>query len=181
MNKHSGALAAAQSYSGMDKLSIQITRGNIRTVAVGGEVYGSVVDVIAIFRPENKNPRQYWKDHKAQILAKDPDENGVVKPDDELVANLYQLKLTAGDGKERLTDVAPLWVLFYIAITVNQEFRKQVAKFTAAEIKYRMGNVSRGCEWAADSIHEAMKTLSPPDDETPREAMGYSRNKSSAE
>lgn len=136
---------------GMDSVHNLIQDGFIRPIEVNGELYGSLVDIITIFKSDIKNPRQYWKDHKQQILAKD---DGT--PDPELVANLYQLKIPAADGKKYKTDVAPLWVCVYIAMTINQEFRKRLAKFTAVEIKHRMVNVARGMEWAADTTHAAL-------------------------
>lgn len=135
----------------MDSVHNLIQDGFIRPIKVDGETYGSLVDIIAVFKPNIKNPRQYWKDHKTQILAND---DGA--PDSELVANLYQLKIPASDGKKYKTDVAPLWVCVYVAMTINQEFRKRLAKFTAVEIKHRMVNVARGIEWAADTTHTAL-------------------------
>jgi hypothetical protein len=131
--------------SGMDCVANLIHDGFIRPIDVNGEQYGSLVDVMEVFSG-TKNPRQYWKDHKKQILTDDP----------ELVENVYQLKLPAADGKNYKTDVAPLWVCVFVALTINHDFRKRLAKFTASEIKYRMGNVARGSEWAADSIHRQM-------------------------
>jgi hypothetical protein len=93
-----------------------------------------------------KNPRQYWKDHKDAILADDP----------ELVANLYQLKLVAADGKLRLTDVAPLKTCVFVALTINHDLRKQFAGISAAQIAYRMSNIAKGMEWAADTIHQQL-------------------------
>lgn len=140
--------------AGMDCVFNLIQDGHIRPIEVGGRKLGSLVDVVSVFAGV-KNPRQYWKDHKKQLLSKNPLRRNA-EADPELVANLYQLKLKASDGKSYKTDVAPLWVCVYVAMTINAEFRKRMAKFTAAEIKYRMGNVSRGFEWAADTIRESL-------------------------
>ena len=57
----------------------------------------SVVDVIAVLT-ESTDARTYWK-----VLK-----NRLVKEGNETVTNCNQLKLPAGDGKMRLTDVADL-------------------------------------------------------------------------
>ncbi len=147
---------------GLDAFSQVVIANQDRIVMVNGEPCGSPIDVIAKFK-DVKNPRQYWKDHKKQLLSKDPDVKNS-EPDPELVANLYQLKIPAADGKLYKTDLAPLWVCIYIAATINQPFRKGLAKFTAADIKYRMVNVANGYEWAADGIHEIVKRLPPVSD-----------------
>lgn len=57
----------------------------------------SVVDVVAVLteQPEYDAARKYWKVLKGRLK-----EEG-----SELVTNCYQLKMTAKDGKKRLTDV----------------------------------------------------------------------------
>jgi hypothetical protein len=72
---------------GLDAVANLIHDGFIRPIVVNGEQYGSLVDVMSVFSGA-KNPRQYWKDHKRQLLHDDP----------ELVENLYRLKLPASDS-----------------------------------------------------------------------------------
>ena len=55
----------------------------------------SIIDVIAVLT-ESENPRKYWNKLKQRLL-----EEG-----NETVTNCHQLKMTAADGKQRLTDVA---------------------------------------------------------------------------
>lgn len=57
--------------------------------------YFSIVDVVRILTGTD-NPRRYWSDLKRKIS-----EEG-----SELYAKIVQLKMTAEDGKQRLTDVA---------------------------------------------------------------------------
>lgn len=57
--------------------------------------YFSIIDVIEIL-VENKRPRKYWSDLKAKLT----------KEGSELSEKIGQLKMTAPDGKSRLTDVA---------------------------------------------------------------------------
>ena len=60
------------------------------------EWYFSVVDVIRVLTG-SENPRRYWSDLKRKLKAE-----GAV----ELYEKIVQLKMTASDGKKRLTDVA---------------------------------------------------------------------------
>lgn len=57
--------------------------------------YFSIIDVIEILA-ENSRPRKYWSDLKAKLL----------KEGSEVSEKIGQLKMTAPDGKLRLTDVA---------------------------------------------------------------------------
>jgi DNA-damage-inducible protein D len=58
----------------------------------------SVVDIIQVLtqQPDFQGARKYWKVLKGRLA----------KEGSELVTNCYQLKMTASDGKQRLTDVA---------------------------------------------------------------------------
>ena len=58
----------------------------------------SVVDIIQVLtqQPEYQSARKYWKVLKGRLA----------KEGSELVSKCYQLKMTADDGKQRLTDVA---------------------------------------------------------------------------
>jgi hypothetical protein len=140
---------------GLDCISNLFFDGYMRPIAaVNGVPCGSMVDLMTVFS-ESKNPRQYWKDHKAKFIGND-------EVSKELVENLYRLKVRAPDGKMRETDVAPLWVCIFIAMRMDTPngrlLAREVAKCRATlmDIKYRMGNIGRGMEWAADSIHQDM-------------------------
>lgn len=136
---------------GIDCINNLIQDGHLRTILYNGELYGSLINIIQVLKPGIKNHRQYWKDHKRQLLAKD---DGEIDP--ELVANLYQLSLPASDGKMYKTDVAPLMVCVYVAGKINQEFYKRMSAFTAYGIKYRFLNLASGKEWHADTVHAKM-------------------------
>lgn len=60
------------------------------------EWYFSIVDVCEVLSG-TENPRRYWSDLKRKLKAE-----GAV----EVYENIVQLKMTAPDGKKRLTDVA---------------------------------------------------------------------------
>lgn len=134
---------------GMDCIANLIHDKFIRPIDVNGEQYGSLVDLMAVFGDTDR-PRKYWNDRKKALLSKDT----------ELSESIGQLKLVAEDGKKRQTDVAPLWACVFVVLLMDTpkatEFKKRMAKFTASEIKYRMGNIARGSEWAADSIHKEL-------------------------
>lgn len=65
------------------------------------EWYFSVVDVIAILT-DSENPRRYWSDLKRKLNAEGS----------QLYADIVQLKMTASDGKMRLTDCLTTEQLF---------------------------------------------------------------------
>lgn len=71
------------------------------------EWYFSVVDVIAVLtdQPTARNASTYWA-----VLKKRLKEEGA----SELLTNCKQLKMTASDGKKRLTDVADMEQLLRI-------------------------------------------------------------------
>lgn len=62
------------------------------------EWYFSIVDVVSVLtdQPDYNKARKYWNKLKQRLK-----EDG-----NETVTNCHQLKLTAADGKKRLTDVA---------------------------------------------------------------------------
>lgn len=59
------------------------------------EWYFSVVDVVVVLT-ESKNPAAYWRKLKQRMK----------KEGNETVTNCHGLKMTAADGKKRMTDVA---------------------------------------------------------------------------
>ena len=58
----------------------------------------SVVDIIQVLtqQPDFQTARKYWNKLKERLNQEGS----------QLVTNCHQLKMTAGDGKQRLTDVA---------------------------------------------------------------------------
>ena len=66
---------------------------DIRTLEQWGETWYSVTDVIAVLT-NSADSRSYWKVLKSKLK----------KEGSELVRDINQLKLVAGDGKKRNTD-----------------------------------------------------------------------------
>ena len=66
------------------------------------EWYFSIVDVVAVLT-DSPNPQTYWRVMKKRLK----DEGN------ETVTNCNALKMTAADGKKRLTDVATTEQLLY--------------------------------------------------------------------
>lgn len=63
--------------------------------------YISIIDVIEVLTDTDR-PRKYWSDLKSKL----------VKEGSELSEKIGQLKMKAGDGKMRITDVADTEQLF---------------------------------------------------------------------
>ena len=59
------------------------------------EWYFSIIDVVRVLT-QSKDPNAYWRKLKQRLLAEG----------NETVTNCHGLKMTAPDGKKRLTDVA---------------------------------------------------------------------------
>jgi hypothetical protein len=70
----------------------------------------SVIDIIQVLtqQPDHQPARKYWKVLKGRLA----------KEGSELVTNCYQLKMTADDGKKRLTDVATAETLLRLVQSV---------------------------------------------------------------
>jgi len=72
----------------------------------------SVVDIIQVLtqQPDYQGSRKYWKVLKGRLA----------REGSELVTNCYQLKMAAGDGKQRLTDV-PAHVAYALPPVTREE------------------------------------------------------------
>jgi DNA-damage-inducible protein D len=70
----------------------------------------SVVDIIQVLtqQPDYQTARKYWKVLKGRLA----------KEGSQLVTNCYQLKMTADDGKQRVTDVASAETLLRLVQSV---------------------------------------------------------------
>ncbi len=70
--------------------------------------YFSIVDVISILTDSNE-PRRYWSDLKIKLKNEG----------NELYDKIVQLKMTAADGKKRMTDVADTEELLRIIQSIS--------------------------------------------------------------
>ncbi|RFC31119.1 MAG: BRO family, N-terminal domain [Candidatus Nitrotoga sp. MKT] len=87
----------------------------------------SVVDIIQVLiqQPDYQRARKYWKVLKGRLA----------KEGSELVINCYQLKMTASDGKQRLTDVATAETLLRLVQSVPSP-KAEPIKLWLAKVGY---------------------------------------------
>lgn len=104
----------------------------IRKSFVNEEWFFSVVDVIAALT-ESKDPTNYWSMLKSREL-----ENGI-----ELSTFCGQLKLTAKDGKNRLTDVANTEALFRIIQSIPSPKAEPFKRWLARIGKERLDEIEQ--------------------------------------
>lgn len=84
----------------------------------------SVIDIVQILTqsPDYQTARKYWKVLKGRL-----DKEG-----SQLVTNCYQLKMTAEDGKQRLTDVATAETLLRLVQSVPSSKAEPIKLRTAS-------------------------------------------------
>ncbi len=87
----------------------------------------SVIDIIQVLtqQPDYQGARKYWKVLKGRLA----------KEGSELVSNCYQLKLTAADGKQRLTDMATAETLLRLVQSVPSP-KAEPIKLWLAKVGY---------------------------------------------
>ena len=97
----------------------------IRTVWNEGEEkwYFSIVDVVWVLtdQPDLLHARNYWKVLKNRLITEG----------NQTVTNCNQLKLTAADGKQRLTDVADAEQLFRLIQSIPSKKAEPVKQWMA--------------------------------------------------
>jgi DNA-damage-inducible protein D len=86
-----------------------------------------VVDIVQVLtqQPDSTTARKYWNKLKERLK----------KEGSELVTNCHQLKLTAGDGKERFTDVATPETLLRVVQSVPSP-KAEPIKLWLAKVGY---------------------------------------------
>ncbi|MDR0927114.1 MAG: Bro-N domain-containing protein [Ignavibacteria bacterium] len=92
--------------------------------------YVSIVDVIAVLT-DSPAPRNYWKVLKHRLI----------KEGNETVTNCNQLKLTAEDGKMRLTDVADVEQLFRLVQSIPSPKAEPFKLWLASLAKERLAEM----------------------------------------
>lgn len=103
---------------------IALFKGNkIRKTFLNNEWFFSIIDIISILTGSS-NPRRYWSDLKKKIT----EDEGFI----QLYEKIVQLKLHAGDGKKRDTDVANTETLLRILQSIPspkaEPFKRWLAK-----------------------------------------------------
>lgn len=103
---------------------IALFKGNkIRKTFLNNEWFFSIIDIISILTGSS-NPRRYWSDLKKKIT----EDEGFI----QLYEKIVQLKLQAGDGKKRDTDVANTETLLRILQSIPspraEPFKRWLAK-----------------------------------------------------
>jgi DNA-damage-inducible protein D len=105
----------------------------------------AVVDVVAALS-ESQNPQVYWRVLKKRLLAEG----------DETVTNCNALKMTAPDGKQRLTDVADTEQLLRIIQSIPSP-RAEPFKRWLARVGYERLEEIENPELAAARMRELYK------------------------
>ncbi|MGO8950858.1 MAG: BRO family protein [Ktedonobacterales bacterium] len=127
---------------------------SIRRIEIDGVWYFSVIDVIALLT-DTQRPRKYWSDLKVSMSSKE----GWF----EVSAKIGQLKLTAPDGKERMTDAADTSTILRIIQSIPspkaEPIKQWLAKIGAQKLE-EMSPVPLG-----SSIQEAWKAKPTDDDD----------------
>lgn len=93
----------------------------IRRILLDGCWYFSVIDVVGVLT-DSDAPRKYWHAMKQRIT-----EEGFV----EASTNCRQLKMTASDGKQRLTDVADAETLLRIIQSIPSPKAEPIKRWLA--------------------------------------------------
>jgi hypothetical protein len=93
----------------------------IRRILLDGCWYFSVIDVVGVLT-DSDAPRKYWHAMKQRIT-----EEGFV----EASTNCRQLKMTASDGKQRLTDVADTETLLRIIQSIPSPRAEPIKRWLA--------------------------------------------------
>jgi hypothetical protein len=93
----------------------------IRRILLDGCWYFSVIDVVGVLT-DSDAPRKYWHAMKQRIT-----EEGFV----EASTNCRQLKMTASDGKQRLTDVADTETLLRIIQSIPSPKAEPIKRWLA--------------------------------------------------
>lgn len=160
---------------GLDIFGVLFNDASLRPQIINGHIYLSLVSLMELLERDGakRTPRLMWSDLKRSLKRDDP----------KLYEKIIQLKMASPDGKDYLTDAAELQIVLKIihrmrtpnARELSDLIDERVAGLVESVVNYRLSNIMRGMEWAADSIHEAMIGLEPPERESAWEDLGYSK------
>ena len=127
---------------------------SIRRIEIDGVWYFSVIDVIALLT-DSQRPRKYWSDLKVSMSSKE----GWY----EVSAKIGQLKLTAPDGKARMTDAADTLTILRIIQSIPSPKAEPVKQWLARVGAQKLEETSPVP--LGSSIQEAWKAKPDDDDD----------------
>lgn len=114
-----------------DAQSVLFKGHAIRQEAHKGEWHFSIVDIMEAIAGTDR-PRQYWEDLKTQLVEKEGFS-------DQLSEKIVQLKMTAKDGKRRLTDTATIETVLRIVQSIPSKqaepFKRWLARLGYERLK----------------------------------------------
>lgn len=149
---------------GLDIFAAIFYDSTLRPQIIDSHVYMSMVSLVELVGDSKKktDPRFTWANLKRRIQKAEP----------ELLLNLQQLKMVAADGKERETDAAELQTFLKVlhrmktktALALSDLIDERVAGLVESAVNYRLMNIARGMEWAADTNHAKLKATGAFDD-----------------
>ena len=98
------------------------------------EWFFSIVDVCQVLteQPDDQKARKYWNKLKQRL----------VEEGNQTVTNCHQLKMTARDGKQRLTDVATVEQLFRIIQSIPSPKAEPFKQWMAQVAAHRLEQMS---------------------------------------
>jgi hypothetical protein len=118
----------------------------IRRVLLDGCWYFSVIDVVGVLT-DSDAPRKYWHAMKQRIT-----EEGFV----EASTNCRQLKMTASDGKQRLTDVADMETLLRVIQSIPSPKAEPIKRWLAKVGAKQLQDTLPGDTMNANSLGSAI-------------------------
>ena len=115
-----------------DDAQLVLFKGHaIRQEIHKGEWHFSIVDIMEAVAGTDR-PRQYWEDLKTQLIEKE-------WFSDQLSEKIVQLKMTARDGKKRLTDAATIETVLRIVQSIPSKqaepFKRWLARLGYERLK----------------------------------------------
>ncbi len=128
---------------------------SIRRVWHNGALHFSVIDVIGVLT-DSPNPGVYWRVLKSRLK----DEGG-----SETVTNCNRLRMTAADGKQRLTDAADSETLLRIIQSVPSPKAEPVKQWLARVGAKRLEEVTHPLD--AVQVGEVRSALVKPSPQAP--------------
>lgn len=117
---------------------------DIRKQLYNGEWWFSVVDVVAVLT-DSKDPSAYWRKLKQRLLQ---------EGSDQTVTNCHGLKMTAADGKQRVTDALNTEDMFRLVQSIPSKKAEPFKRWLARVGYERVQDIEN-----PELAHKRMKML----------------------